>query len=467
MYIIKYQAIQFASTLLLLLSAMGCAEKKEEMQEEVAPPVTLMTVDPGHFHAAVVQKNMYADVDSTVHVFAPNGPDVDSYLQSIEAYNLRAENPTRWNEKLYLRPDFFEKMLRKKPGNVMVVSGNNGRKTEYIHQAILAGINVLADKPMVIHPDKFEMLLESFKLAEEKDLLLYDIMTERFEVTTGLQKALSQMPNVFGKLELGSPDEPAITKESVHHYFKYVSGNPLKRPAWFFDVEQQGEGLVDVTTHLVDLIFWECFPDKAIDYKEDIDVYGAKRWTTDLTPKQFETVTQIEAYPSFLNKYVNEDSILQVYQNGKIHFKVNGVHAKVSVRWDYEAPKGGGDTHYSIMRGTKANLVIRQGEEQKYKPTLYVEPVVDDENMTVALTEALTELESTYSGLSYKKEKSGYKIQIPEQYKVGHEAHFAQVTEKFLEYMKAGDLPDWEVPNMIAKSFVVLEAYKMAHQVEQ
>jgi hypothetical protein len=35
----------------------------------------LTVLDPGHFHAALVQKNMYANVDDTVHVYAPAGPD--------------------------------------------------------------------------------------------------------------------------------------------------------------------------------------------------------------------------------------------------------------------------------------------------------------------------------------------------------------------------------------------------------
>jgi ABC-type branched-subunit amino acid transport system substrate-binding protein len=61
--------------------------------------------------------------------------------------------------------------------------------------------------------------------------------------------------------------------------------------------------------------------------------------------------------------------------NGEINYTVKGVHAKVSVIWNYKAPDGTGDTHYSIMRGTKANLVIRQGAEQQFKPTLYIEPL--------------------------------------------------------------------------------------------
>ena len=82
----------------------------------------------------------------------------------------------------------------------MVVSGNNARKTEYINRAVQAGINVLADKPMVIEPAEFDLLKEAFAAADKQGVLLYDIMTERFEVTTALQKALAHIPEVFGAL---------------------------------------------------------------------------------------------------------------------------------------------------------------------------------------------------------------------------------------------------------------------------
>ena len=271
-------------------------------------------------------------------------------------------------------PDFFEKMLSEKPGNVMVVSGNNAKKTDYIHRAVSASINVLADKPMIINPAEFSLLVESFEIAKKNNVLLYDIMTERFEITSGLQKALAHMPDLFGSLQAGSVDDPAITKESVHHYSKLVSGNPIKRPAWFFDVSQQGEGIVDVTTHLVDLVFWECYPEQTIDYKTDIQVEKARHWSTELNPAQFEKVTQLATYPDYLQKYLKNDSILEVYANGEIIFKVKDTYAKVSVIWNFEAPPGTADTHYSIMRGTKANLIIRQGVDEQFKPTLYVEP---------------------------------------------------------------------------------------------
>jgi len=425
--------------------------------------VRLMNLDPGHFHAALVQKTMYASVDPVVYVYAPRGPEVESYLNSINDYNTRKEDPTSWDERVYAGADYLEKMLSEKPGNVMVVSGNNAKKTEYILKAVQAGIYVLADKPMVISPAKFPMLEEAFATAGEKGVLLYDIMTERYEITTLLQKELSQIPGIFGELQKGSPDEPAVTKESVHHFSKIVSGKPLIRPPWFFDVDQQGEGIVDVTTHLVDLVQWEAFPGVVLD-KSDVEILSAKRWTTSLTPAMFQKVTGLDSYPAYLLKDVEGDT-LKVYSNGEIGYTLKGVHARVSVTWNFEAPEGTGDTHYSVMRGTRCNLVIRQGEEQGYQPMLYIETdeVNPPEEFEESLKKGISDLAVKYPGISlvYRGEES-WQVEIPDSYKVGHEAHFGQVTEKFLDYLSTGTIPEWEIPNMIVKYYTTTEGMKKA-----
>ncbi len=81
-------------------------------------------------------------------------------------------------------------------------------------------------------------------------------------------------------------------------------------------MQQQGEGIVDVTTHLVDLVQWEAYPDQVINYTQDIELTSARHWKTELTPAQFKTVTQLNAYPDFLRKDVTKDSLLGVYSNG-------------------------------------------------------------------------------------------------------------------------------------------------------
>ena len=68
----------------------------------------------------------------------------------------------------------------------------------------------------------------------------------------------------------------------------------------------------------------------------------------------------------------------------------------------------------------------------------------------------------TYPGVDVKKSDQAWVVVIPDEYKVGHEAHFAQVTEKYLQYLAAGALPEWEEPNMIAKHHTIMEAYKMS-----
>ncbi|HET9745605.1 MAG TPA: Gfo/Idh/MocA family oxidoreductase, partial [Chitinophagaceae bacterium] len=203
--------LQFLVPFVIMILVMSCQSDNKKMTEETkSKPVKLITVDPGHFHAALVQKTMYDDVDSIVYVYAPDGNDLKLHLDRINGFNTRADSPTRWKQEVYTGPDFFEKMIAEKNGNVVVLAGNNEKKTEYILKALEAGFNVLADKPMAITPADFELLKKAFDVAREKDLLLYDIMTERFEITSILQKEISMIPEIFGTLGTGTVDHPAV-----------------------------------------------------------------------------------------------------------------------------------------------------------------------------------------------------------------------------------------------------------------
>lgn len=428
--------------------------------------VKLMTLDPGHFHAALIQKSMYQEIDPTVYVYAPDGTDVTDHLALVDGYNKRAENPTTWIENVYTKPDFLEKMLADKPGNVLILAGNNAKKIEYIQKSVEAGINVLADKPMVINSEGFQVLEQAFKTAEKKGVLLYDIMTERSEITTIIQRELARIPDVFGELVEGTVEEPAITEESVHYFAKMVSGNAIKRPFWFFDTAQQGEGIVDVTTHLVDLVQWGAFPDLILN-KWDVQIISAKRWATNLTLDQFEKVTSLKEFPKSLKKDV-EDNKLKVYSNGEFVYKLKGKVAKIAVTWNFEATEGAGDSHNSTMRGKLCNIIIKQGKEEAYKPTVYIQANVTDGLTTFegGLKKAVDQdIATKYPGLKLVKLSDKlWTVEIPNKYKVGHEAHFGEVTGRFLSYLKLGQLPAWEVPNMITKYFTTTEALKLAKQ---
>jgi len=447
----------------LVAAAFACIAANAQAKDKEAN-VQLITLDPGHFHAALVQKFMLPGVKPEVLVFAPDGEDVAQHLKRIEGFNARPENPTQWVEKVHSGPDYLEAALRSgaTPAKIVAISGNNARKTEYITKSIGAGFNVLADKPMVIKPENFAQLEADFVTARKKGVLLYDIMTERFEITTMLQRALSQQAALFGTLEKGTPDNPSISKISVHNFSKVVAGAQLKRPQWFFDPEQQGAGIVDVMTHLVDLVQWEAFPEVALK-AADAKVLKARRWTTPITAEQFGRVTGVREFPSFLDAYV-KDGVLQAPANGEFTYTLKGVHAKVSVTWEFEAPPGAGDTHFSVMRGTKASLTIKQGAEQGYKPVLYVErastiPAAEHEK---ALRAAIATVAKTWPGVDLRAEGDHFVVTVPEKYHNGHEAHFTQVTEHFLRYLREGNLPDWEVPNMLTKYATIMQAYELS-----
>jgi predicted dehydrogenase len=428
--------------------------------------ITLMTLDPGHFHAALVQKTSYDQLNDTVFVYAPKGDDIKDHLNRIEGFNTRDKNPTQWVENVYTGNDYLEKMISEKPGKVMMVSGKNNRKMEYIKAAIDAGINVYADKPLIINSKDFQILEKVFNTAAEKNLLIYDIMTERFEITTILQRTLSITPEVFGTLIEGTAEEPAITKESVHHFFKYVSGKPLRRPEWFFDTKQRGEGLNDVSTHLVDLIQWEAFPNQTL-YKSDIEIVNAKHWITALSKEMYAKVTGADSFPDFLKKDVDGDT-LKIFCNGSITYKIKGKFAKTSVTWNFQAPEGTGDRHYSIMRGTQCDLIIKQGVEENYKPQLYIKlNSRDHESQFESRLKNIVEstLANKYEGLKLRKLSNElWTMDVPQKFKISHEGHFGQVTKNYLDYLENGTLPEWEVPNMIVKYYTTSEALKFVNK---
>lgn len=452
--------------LLLTLTGilMACNQQVRTAEDETR--FKFVVLDPGHFHAALVQKNMYPQVDSLVHVYAPAGDELLSYRGLIEQYNSREDNPTHWKESLYTGDDFLDRMIQERKGNLVILAGNNRNKTDYISQSVAAGLHVLSDKPMAINAEDFAKLEDAFTEAAAGDVLIYDIMTERHEITNILQKEFSQINELFGDLQKGSSEDPAIVKESVHHFYKEVSGKPIVRPAWYFDVEQQGAGIVDVTTHLVDLVQWQAFPDQILDYRQDIELIDAKQWPTGITPAHFEQVTQQAAFPSYLQKDVNEKGELDIYANGEINYEIKGTHVRIRVIWNFEAPEGTADTHLSLLRGSRALLTIRQGEEQDYKPILYLSAVHGNEKeFDGQVVKAVEAIARRYPGVEAVKEKDGsYRIMVPAELASGHEAHFEQVTKKYLSYLEDGQLPGWEVPNMLAKYYTTTRALQLSTQ---
>lgn len=402
----------------------------------------LITLDPAHFHAALVQKEMYAGVSPSVAVYAPLGLDLTEHLARVARFNQRAEHPTAWELEIHTSADSLERMLRsERPGSVVILSGRNRVKIERIERSVSAGFHVLADKPWILRSADLPRVAAALDMADESGVIAYDIMTERYEITSMLHRELVNSPAVFGSIVKGTPDDPAVWMDSMHRLLKTVAGVPMLRPVEFFDIDEQGEALNDVGTHLVDLAQWIVFPDQAIDYRTDIEMLAARRWPTVLSAEDWKRATGSAREDSF-----------DYYGNNFVSYTVRGVHVQMNVRWDLE---GVSDTYVARIRGTKSSIEVRQGEAENFRPEVYVVP-----NTAALRGEVLAALREK---LEVEERGEELLVKIPERLRVSHEEHFAQVTRQFFEYLKnPKTLPAWEKPNMLAKYYVSTKGVEMA-----
>ena len=101
------------------------------------------------------------EANQGVHVYAPAGPDLAEHLKRIEGFNTRADQPTHWEEKVYTGPDFLQRMLIEKAGNVVVLAGDNesgvahGPGMGRIAAELIRGEAPFAD-PHSCRPERFD-----------------------------------------------------------------------------------------------------------------------------------------------------------------------------------------------------------------------------------------------------------------------------------------------------------------------
>jgi len=270
-------------------------------------------------------------------------------------------------------------------------------------------------------------------------------------------------PEVFGQIDPGSEERPSVFLESEHFLCKTVAGVPIRRPAWFFDVEQAGEGLADVGTHLVDLVPWVLFPGEGISIDE-IHMGKASRVPTMLSKADFQKVTGEVDYPAVLAPYVVSAQLLY-YCNSMVSYSVRGVHVWLNVSWSFEAGPGMGDRHLARFRGTRAQVEVRQGAAEHFLPEVYVIPrdFVDLAAVKLAVRRRTELLQDRYPGVGVEEVDHKLRLVIPDALRVGHEAHFAQVARQFLGYL---DDPStrgaWEKANMLAKYYVTTHGVRRA-----
>ena len=273
-------------------------------------------------------------------------------------------------------------MLREHPGNVVVLSGRNRGKIDRIVASVDGGLNVLADKPWILKSEDLPKVEQALAEADKRGVVAYDIMTERFEVTTILQRALVNDRGTFGELIKGTEAEPARLHgerpppdEGRGRRAEHPAGVVLRHRGAGRRVQRhrhapRRSGAVDALSRPGDRL-----------PRRRPGAGGAA--VADMDPRGRLSTRDRRGHPQALMPRSNPSSAtqglmrrmiaLEYYCNTLVSYTLRGVHVKLNVIWDWEAPAGA-DTHFAFYRGTRARVEIRQTRADKYRPELYVIP---------------------------------------------------------------------------------------------
>ena len=415
---------------------------------------TLLIFNPGHFHAALVLRERHPRLADDIYVYSEPGPDLDRFLEIVESFNNRRVNPTHWRINVYRGKDSLEKLIAEKKGDIVVLAGRNDTKMKNIDTLNRAGFAVLADKPWVT-AEQALVLLRSTMAAGRPPAA--DIMTERCEFATLLQKEFLAEEEVFGEIRVENDTSPSVFRECVHHLYKIVNEKPLLRPVWYFDIDIQGEGIVDTAIHLVDMTQWMLFPGTPIEYEKDMQLLEARRWATRVPLDKFAKITGTDRFPQKLEEYVKGDS-LDYFCNGELIYRLKGVPVHLRELWYLDEPPGGRDIHRSLIKGTRSDLMIRQLPEKDFKTELLVIPRENRNQAEEAVRACLAKWSDRYPGLAVTPEKNALLIQIPDDGRTSHEQHFCRVRDAFIEHLDKGTEPPAHRACMIAKYTLLAKA---------
>jgi predicted dehydrogenase len=405
---------------------------------------TLLFHEPGHFHAALLLATRNARVDPSVHVYATPGPDLDRFVALIDGFNSRADTPTDWRLRLHTGPEPLRRLIDERLGTIVVVAGRNEPKLAAIAQLHAAGFDVLADKPWLTT----SAALNDLAQATSGPPVVADLMTQRHDPVARLRRHIVATETVFGRFlaDVADPIDggdalPALEFASVHHLCKLVDGRPLQRPAWYYDVRVQGDGLVDIQSHNVDQAQWLLEASRQVDPAQQLDsiqLDAAMRWSTPVPLDVFAESTGLDAFPPSQLAEV-QDGVLQLACNGQIDYRLAGVRVRQRAEWHGRTPVDGGDTHHSVARGTGAVVTVEHGPSTGNAPQLHVGPGPSEQGVLVdRLAVAVEAWQSEFPGLGMRPSRLGYELLLPPSAHVAHEESFAIVLDEFLDRVDSG-----------------------------
>jgi predicted dehydrogenase len=276
-----------------------------------------------------------------------------------------------------------------------------------------------------------------------------EIMTGRHDLTSCLVKRLVESPEVFGELQR---DGPGVEMASMHHLEKLVDGAPLRRPWWFFDVAVQGNGVVDIPTHLVDQAQWltESAAPGAVPA-----LVRARVWSTLVPLDAFRRLTGEVRVPPPLQAIVYGDA-LDYRCNAQLDFRIGQTTIRASARWELVARAGAGDSSRLVAHGTRSEVWREQSARTGHRRRLFVE--IRDRDAT-ALVKLMDDWRAELPDVRLTAvSPRRWEIAIPPALDAGHESHFPLVLDAFVRAIDGGVWPAAMADRTLAKYALLAEA---------
>lgn len=387
-------------------------------------------LNPGHFHAALALREKSDRVDPKVVVYAPDGNELDAFVALVESFNSRTVRPTSW--QIEHRKGDVNDLISDGCADVAVLAGANNVKLSATAAIAKSGIHVFADKPWLTDSGQLVDLNQALNASGS----VMDIMTIRHEILSRLCHEVVHTPEVFGQFQRSSVQDPAIELGSVHHLYKKVNGQPLRRPHWYYDVGVQGDGLADIQSHLIEQAMWFVRDDSGVK-SGDATLHGARRWTTPVDAALYEDSTGSVNFPEQLVDAIDADGVLQLACNGEINWSLNDVHITQRAQWRQREPEDAGDLHQVVLRGTQAVVHVEQGQHTRFKAQVHVEPAHPNtrKDLLVNAGSALQRWQSRFPGLALLETADGFRFDAPDELDRGHESHFPLVRDSFLDIL--------------------------------
>lgn len=182
---------------------------------------------------------------------------IDSGLESLK--KVQAKNPEKVNvspERQFTGLDAFQKVLNSGV-DVVLLTTSPGFRPQHIRAAVEAGKHVFAEKPMAVDGPGVRSVMESIKLAKQKNLALVDGFVWRWtnanrEVYDRIHNgALGDILAVYSTYYTGAVDRyPKWNRTNTKTDLEWQ----IRR--WYYFTWLSGDHIVEQAVHSIDKLLW-------------------------------------------------------------------------------------------------------------------------------------------------------------------------------------------------------------------